>query len=378
MNTKFVIIGAGLSGLYAAYRLKNQGTNDFVVLESRPRSGGRIASAFDLGIDAKQPAYSTLLSAKSLQTFDLGPTWFWPNYQPELQHTLLELGLESFEQHSSGDVLMEYGAGQAPQRLPGGASTSGSYRLKNGMSGLIAKLESRLDAQQIQLGQKVREVRLQQGQLEVDTLSDDGQHTTWDAQHVLLALPPRLAMQEIKFTPGLPKGIEQQWQHVDTWMAPHAKYLAIYETPFWRDSGLSGTARSQVGPLVEIHDASMPDGHAALFGFIGVSARSRRTIPQDAFKNMIRGQLSRLFGEQAKQPVLDFIKDWSTDPMTATEMDLNSGGFHNAAPPAYVKEGAWQTHLTGIASEWSEQYPGYVAGAIDAANQGVHRITSLY
>ena len=34
-------------------------------------------------------------------------------------------------------------------------------------------------------------------------------------------------------------------------MAPHAKFFAIYNQPFWRASGLSGTAQSMVGPMVE-------------------------------------------------------------------------------------------------------------------------------
>lgn len=30
--------------------------------------------------------------------------------------------------------------------------------------------------------------------------------------------------------------------------------FAIYDRPFWREAGLSGTAQSMVGPLAEIHD----------------------------------------------------------------------------------------------------------------------------
>ena len=39
-----VIVGAGLSGLYAAYLLERQGRQDYVLLEARDVLGGRIAS----------------------------------------------------------------------------------------------------------------------------------------------------------------------------------------------------------------------------------------------------------------------------------------------------------------------------------------------
>jgi monoamine oxidase len=47
------------------------------------------------------------------------------------------------------------------------------------------------------------------------------------------------------------------------------------DKPFWREQALSGSARSSIGPMGEIHDVSMPGGHAALFGFLGVPARVR-------------------------------------------------------------------------------------------------------
>jgi monoamine oxidase len=34
-------------------------------------------------------------------------------------------------------------------------------------------------------------------------------------------------------------------------------------------------------------------------------------------------------------------------------------------------EGLWNGYLTGIGSEWSRLFPGYVAGAVDAAEAGV-------
>ncbi|HEX7985505.1 MAG TPA: FAD-dependent oxidoreductase, partial [Duganella sp.] len=156
-----------------------------------------------------------------------------------------------------------------------------------------------------------------------------------------------------------------------TWMAPHAKYVAIYDEPFWRAQGLSGSAHSGGGPLGEIHDASMQGGSAALFGFLGVPARTRQRLTDDVLLTHCRAQLTRLFGPQADAPRAEFIKDWSKDALTATPADLDAGGDHGHAPAAAPASGPWQGRLSAIASEWSPRFPGYVAGAIDAAELGV-------
>jgi monoamine oxidase len=65
-------------------------------------------------------------------------------------------------------------------------------------------------------------------------------------------------------------------------MAPHAKFFAMYERPFWRDAGLSGTAQSLVGPLAEMHDATTASGQSALMGFLGVDADMRASLGEAA------------------------------------------------------------------------------------------------
>ncbi|MFC4931021.1 hypothetical protein [Massilia sp. GCM10023247] len=84
-----------------------------------------------------------------------------------------------------------------------------------------------------------------------------------------------------------------------------------------------------------------------------------------------RAQLARLFGAQAASPKAEFIKDWAADPLTSTRADLDPAGGHAAAPEAGIAAGPWAGRLAGIASEWSQPFPGYLAGAVDAAALGV-------
>ena len=372
-KARIAIIGAGLSGLYAAYLLEKQGI-DYVLLEARDRIGGRIHSVAADGQSAMD------MKATS-DHFDLGPSWFWPGYQPQLGQLVEELGLECFAQFEDGDMVIERSPNTAPIRMKGYVSSPTSMRLVGGMAALTEALYQRLDSDRVLTGHKVCQLRKTEMAIEVEvelnTTADDQCHNekiTWQVLQVLLALPPRLAEQNIEFTPALPDDLAEQWASTATWMAPHAKYFAIYDTPFWREQGLSGSANSAVGPLTEIHDASAAHGHVALFGFFGVAPEVRQSVSTDELKFHCREQLVRLFGTQAKTPVADFFKDWSQDEFTATSLDVQSGGQHPYPPVSKATTGVWQDNLIGIGSEWSRQFPGYVAGAVEAASLEVQAL----
>lgn len=363
-DARVAIMGGGLSGLTAAMLLEQQGVHDVVLFEVRHTMGGRILSVDAAGsvVDACQAA---------LDRFDLGPSWFWPGFQPQLDRLVDELGLQRFAQFEDGDLLVERSPREAPLRMKGYASSPPSMRLVGGTGALIAAISGRLGHTQLRMGQTVRRLRRVGAHVELDSESAAGEVTTWRVDHVLLALPPRLAEASIAFEPPLPPDLAKRWRDTATWMAPHAKYVAIYDAPFWRDQGLSGSARSALGPLAEVHDVSMPGGHAALFGFVGVPARARRDVPDSVLRAHCRAQLGRLFGERAATPVADALKDWAMDSLTATDADQDSGGHHGEAPPRCADGGPWQGCLTGIGSEWSTQFPGYLAGAVEAATLGV-------
>lgn len=355
-TTDIAIVGAGLAGLYAAFLLEQAGITDYRLLEARSRTGGRIASLAPEG-------------------FDLGPTWFWPEQQPALDRLVHSLGLARFAQHETGDLLFEPAQhGVQRVRTPAYEGAPTSMRLAGGMGALVAALRSRLDGTCIATGQAVRRMQLQGDAVVLQSEDAQGRPTTWQARHMLLALPPRLAARHITFSPALPPKLAHAWQAAPTWMAPHAKYLAVYATPFWRAQGLSGQARSARGPLAEIHDASMPGGRGALFGFFGLPARMRHAVPDAVLRSHCRAQLARLFGPEALEPETDALQDWAAEPLTATSADADASGGHGSAPPAVPAAGPWQGRITGIASEWSPEFPGYLAGAVDAAQRAVHAL----
>lgn len=364
---RIAIVGGGVSGLYAAWLLQQQGVTDWMLIEGREVLGGRILSlpASEQGVAAN--GQTTGRSDR----FDLGPSWFWPGYQHQLDRLVQELGLERFEQHESGDMMVERSPHAPPVRMRGYLSSPPSMRLVGGMGALVDALHQRLDETRIVTGQTVRRMRCTDAGVAMESTGSSGLASTWQTEQVLLAIPPRLAVNRIEFSPVLPAPLAQAWQATATWMAPHAKYFALYDRPFWRGQGLSGEARSACGPMAEIHDASQSGGSAALFGFIGVPALARQAIPEEVLRSHCRAQLARLFGPQASAPRAELFKDWAVDPYTATTSDSDGPGQHPEAPAAGISTGPWAGRLTGIGSEWSPQFSGYVAGAIDAASRGV-------
>ncbi|HEX6118476.1 MAG TPA: FAD-dependent oxidoreductase [Dongiaceae bacterium] len=355
MQTDVAIIGGGLAGLVVARWLHRSGI-EFTLLEARDRLGGRIFSA---GTD----------ELPSHDGFDLGPSWFWPDMQPELDALVRDLGLPMFAQNTDGDMLFEHVADRAAQRYPSMWSEPLSMRLAGGTSALITALAGSVPAERIRLNTRIMRIELRPEDVELAT--DHG--NLIQAQQVVIAAPPRLLEETVRFSPALDAETISRWRQTPTWMAPHAKFFALYDRPFWRDAGLSGAARSIVGPLVEMHDATSASGRAALFGFVGVPARRRRAVGQEAVAAASIAQLTRLFGAEAASPTATLFKDWAADPLTATEKDQVAGDHPYPDARPWVTSD-WQRRLVMAGSETSRTAPGYLAGAVEAAERAVMEI----
>jgi monoamine oxidase len=153
-------------------------------------------------------------------------------------------------------------------------------------------------------------------------------------------------------------------------MAPHAKFFALYESPFWREDGLTGTAQSMVGPMMEMHDATTASGRPALFGFIGMGPDQRAAAGEGALTRACLEQFARIFGPQARHPRATLYKDWAADPFTATPADRGFTGHPSPSDTAWVT-GAWHERLAMAGSETSLTEPGFLAGAVEAAIRAV-------
>ncbi|HEV7259658.1 MAG TPA: FAD-dependent oxidoreductase [Bosea sp. (in: a-proteobacteria)] len=354
---KVIIVGGGLAGLLVARELDRAGFA-FELLEARDRLGGRI-----LSVDAN--------GNHSGDGFDLGPSWFWPEMQPALAALIGELGLADFRQHEQGDIVVQYRPDAPPERYPGGSfQQSASARVVGGTGAIIDAIAATLPAESIRRGLAVRSVALGDGSITVECRRAGDDLVTVSGSHLVIAMPPRLLAETILLDPPVDARAKEDWRRTSTWMAPHAKFFALYEKPFWREIGLSGAGRSVVGPLGEVHDATTASGNAALFGFVGVPARQRAEAGEEVVVAAAIRQLTAMFGLEAGKPIATLYKDWASDPFTATAADMEAPGHPDGCRSAGI-DGLWAGRLFLAGSEASAREPGYLAGAVDAARRAV-------
>jgi monoamine oxidase len=286
--------------------------------------------------------------------------------QPRMQRLVASLGLVAYEQQSTGDLLLEHTRARAPQRVRAQAEAMTSFRLRGGIAALVEALAERIPGSRLLRRRLATRVERTEAGARVHFTSEDGTPATLDAKHVVLAMPPRLTATTITFTPELPPALDEAMRSTPTWMAGQAKLVAVYTHPFWREHGLSGGARSAVGPLVEIHDASVPDGLAALFGFVGLTAQQRLLRGPGWAEDAVE-QLTRLFGAAAAKPVTVHVKDWAQATATATPADwppLVEHPNYDAPPGAGA---SWGERLVWASSETAPRFGGYLEGALEAA-----------
>lgn len=364
MNNPVIIVGAGLSGLRAASLLTEKGIK-CRVLEARDRIGGRILSASD----PNRP---------NLGRFDLGPTWFWPQYEIHIANLVKELNLETFIHYNKGDILLERFQIKPPERCVLQENSDEKWmRLTGGVQSLIDALAETIPSEVVDLETRVKKIQLNEaGNITVEAELTDGKKEKILADAVILALPPRLVAHYIEFSPSLPSNLMNDIVKKPTWMANEAKVVAVYDRPFWRESGLSGFVLSSVGPLQEIYDASPDKGSGALFGFFGMPAEARQKMGKDKVLKLVSDQLVKLFGSEAKNIKAIFYKDWSNDSETAVKEDCSPLKDYQSygQPPV---EGLWEKKIIFAGTETNSQCSGHLEGALQSAEQAVIEIINL-
>jgi len=355
MDTETLIVGGGLSGLAIARELQRL-KRPYQLVEARHKIGGRILT-------------QSVRCGDDTAAFDLGPSWFWPG-QNRIADLIRELGLAAFEQNSEGLLVYENEQGHV-QQGKGYSAMEGSLRLRGGLSVLVDALARDIPDHLISLDHRVNAKRNDGGSMLSCVLHAGGEkEKIIRSQNVVLALPPRLAATAIDLGAIVPRAEREMMAAIPTWMAGHAKVVAVYKSPFWREAGFSGDAMSRHGPLMEIHDASpYEDGPYALFGFVGAPAGAR--MDAGKLRHACMQQLTRLFGPQAGEPIDLILKDWAQDELTASPLDRKLLTHH----PAYGLPKALSSLCDGRlilgSTETAKQFGGYLEGALEAAERCV-------
>ncbi|GAA2865030.1 flavin monoamine oxidase family protein [Microbacterium arabinogalactanolyticum] len=153
--------------------------------------------------------------------------------------------------------------------------------------------------------------------------------TTVRARFAILAHAPVL-YNRISFVPPLPRRQHQLHQHLS--MGFVIKVHAVYDRPFWREQGLSGTAFSPYELSHEAYDnTNHGDERGTLVGFVSDrNADDLFALSAEERKERILESLSHYYGPEAKNPVVYYESDWGTEEWTrgAYAASFDMGGLH--------------------------------------------------
>jgi len=347
-----VIVGGGLCGLALAKNLHGQGRT-FALYEARGRLGGRI--------------FSVPCSTAGM-ALDLGPTWFWPDTQPRMARLVADLGLESFPQHDSGSVLRLTDHDKKPEAIQLADVHGGAMRLEGGMPTLVDAIASCLPPDAIHLEQELVAVRDKGEHVELLFRSGDVMAVV-RARRAVLAIPPRLLEERVRFEPDLDETMREAMRATPTWMADQAKVVVGYELPFWRRVGESGNAfvSHEHVALGEIFDACDAGGRrAALGGFFALPPQFRASVHPVSLPMLISSQLVQVFGQEAEHGE-QHVQDWATEAFTCSTLDRTPPDAHPEYGNPKLRGTLWNGKLLLGGSETAGYGGGYMEGALEAA-----------
>ena len=209
---------------------------------------------------------------------------------------------------------------------------------------------------------------------DVTVISDT---TTVTARYVVMAVPPNL-YSRVSFEPPLPRRQHQMHQHQSLGLV--IKVHAVYETPFWRADGLSGTGFSASSLVQEVYDnTNHGDPRGTLVGFISdEKADYAFSLNAEDRRKETLQSLAAFLGDEALDPVVYYESDWGSEEWTrgayAASFDL--GGLHRYGADQRKPVGAIYWSSSDLAAEGYQHVDGavrmgqYTAAKILAADAG--------
>lgn len=439
-----VVIGAGPSGLSAAYELNKAGKS-VAVLEARDRVGGRTwtdvmdGATIEIGgqwISPDQTGLYSLINELGIETFerykegksvylteegeaiayegadfpvaestvaemdklvklmnelaaDMDPDKPWEHPQAEeldkisfhhflRQHCTDELACNNVGLFIAGGMLTKPAHTFSALQAVLMASSAGSFdnlvdedfildrRIVGSMQGVSKAMAERLGEDIVFLNNPVLKLEWSE-----DAVVAHGSSITVSAKKVVLAVPPNL-YSRISYVPSLPR--KQQITHQHQSMGLVIKVHAVYETPFWRNEGLSGTCFGPNSLVQELYDNTyIGEETGTLVGFISdLNADAMWELDEEQRRAAILKAMAAYLGEKALEPKVFYLSDFAAEEWTrgayATSYDL--GGLYRFGPAQNENVGPIYFSSSDLAGEGFQ----HVDGAVRMGRRSAARI----
>ena len=194
------------------------------------------------------------------------------------------------------------------------------------------------------------------------------------AKQVIVAVPPPLAL-GIEWTPALPSRRRQLLQHMP--MGQLMKCDAVYEKPFWRTKGLSGSGVATYGAVRAMFDNSPADSSCGvLLGFVGGSTwqtYGRKSLAER--RAAVLEGFALFVGKEALNPVEYVEHDWTLDQWTKGSPIASPTPGAITAYGSTIREPAGRVHWAG--TETATYWSGFMDGAVRAGERAAIEVASL-
>ena len=296
--------------------------------------------------------------------------WVADQGPPDPVAALFEVGVQAVFAASSAQLSLLHAAHYLHSaggwsRLTDSEGGAQQDRIRGGVQPVAEALATRLTGGTVRLAHAVTAIRQQADSVRVEAAGPDGP-VELTAARVVVAVPPTLAGR-IAYDPPLGPRRDQLVQHMP--QGSVIKFHVLYDTPWWRDEGLSGLVLAPHEPIGVTFDCTPPEGTPGLItGFFeGPAAVAAGEQSQDERRDVVVGVLARALGDRARDVAAYVDRDWSAEAFTR-------GCYGAHLPP-----GAWTVYGPALrrpvgrihwaGTETAERWTGYIDGAIDSGQR---------
>jgi monoamine oxidase len=238
-------------------------------------------------------------------------------------------------------------------------------RFVGGSQAIATKMAQQL-GRRVVLSAPVRRIVQNAGGVRVET-----DKLTVRGKRVIVAIPPTLAGR-IDYHPALPPERDQLTQRLA--QGNLTKVTAVYDKPFWRAKGLTGTAISTDGLVNATYDDTPPGGSpGVVFGFVGGdAARTYGRMSPAARRAEVLKEFALFFGSEALNPKAFFDTRWAEEVWTrGCPVGIAPPGVLTAYGSA-LRDPVDRIHWAG--TETSNYWAGYMDGAVRSGERAAAEV----
>ncbi|MFO0996719.1 MAG: FAD-dependent oxidoreductase [Alphaproteobacteria bacterium] len=210
-----------------------------------------------------------------------------------------------------------------------------------------------------ELGERVRlSSPVRRIEQDADGLVVEGNQFVAHARRAIVALPPVLAGR-LDYDPPMPYLRDHMTQRMP--IRGRIRFVLVYDEPFWRREGLSGSATS---PLMTCWDGGVATSRGVLIIQVSLDASRRLwALPAAARRAELLAEMERCFGPRAARPLGEREVYWQEEQ-------------YNRGCVSYVGPGVWTAYGAGLrpavgpihwaGAEVATEFPGNMEGAVQA------------